>query len=213
MNDYQYPVNYIGITQYYHQGFCLDFGWSAASTYNQPIYSIGDGIVYKIEKQRTGGNVLYIKHHETLYSQYAHLKDNSIRYKVGNKVLKGDQVALMGNTGVSTGHHLHFGLFSNPKLFYKNSDIDPFKILVLNNNQILNNNTESKYGNKIKEELINIIHTVVKGDTLSGLGKKYNVSWKEIYLNNKDMIDKENIRRKIDVNKKWLYIGQKILIK
>ena len=68
-----YPVNHIAITQGHHDGYALDFGW--CSHHNQDILSVDDGVVYKVEYQQGGGNVLTIKHNTGIFSVYAHLKE------------------------------------------------------------------------------------------------------------------------------------------
>ncbi|MEV6955130.1 M23 family metallopeptidase [Streptomyces sp. NPDC051183] len=64
----------------------------------------GDGPAY--------GNAIVIKHANNTYSQYAHL--SKIQVKVGQKVTKGQQIALSGNTGNSSGPHLHFEIRTTP---------------------------------------------------------------------------------------------------
>jgi murein DD-endopeptidase MepM/ murein hydrolase activator NlpD len=142
----QYPVNFIGISQGYHTGKSIDFGWSSThGGKTQPIYSIDDGVIYKIIKQYAGGNILYIKHNTGYVSEYAHLKDKSILFKVGQKVKKGQQVATMGNTGAnSTGYHLHFSLYKNATI--KDSNKLPcLDYLFVATGQIVGENTNKKY--------------------------------------------------------------------
>nr|WSX50526.1 M23 family metallopeptidase [Streptomyces sp. NBC_00974] len=64
----------------------------------------GDGPAY--------GNAIVIKHANNTYSQYAHL--SKIQIKVGQKVAKGQKIALSGNTGNSSGPHLHFEIRTTP---------------------------------------------------------------------------------------------------
>ncbi|MCY0927125.1 M23 family metallopeptidase [Streptomyces sp. H27-H1] len=64
----------------------------------------GDGPAY--------GNAIVIKHANNTYSQYAHL--SKIQVKTGQKVSKGQQIALSGNTGNSSGPHLHFEIRTTP---------------------------------------------------------------------------------------------------
>ena len=47
-------------------------------------------------------------HGEWFVARYAHLKENSFRVKKGDKVMPGQILGIMGNTGASTGRHLHF---------------------------------------------------------------------------------------------------------
>ena len=57
------------------------------------------------------------------------------------------------------------------------------------------------------------IHIVVKGDTLSGLARKYKTTYQRIYNKNKQLIDNENRKRGIAISKMWIYPGQKLVIK
>lgn len=56
----------------------------------------------------TYGNAVKIKHNNGMYTLYAHL--SRINVKKGSKVLKGQTIGYMGNTGRSYGAHLHFEL-------------------------------------------------------------------------------------------------------
>ncbi|MER6411392.1 M23 family metallopeptidase [Streptomyces humidus] len=64
----------------------------------------GDGPAY--------GNAIVIKHANGVYSQYAHL--SHIEVKVGQVVKTGQKIALSGNTGNSSGPHLHFEIRTTP---------------------------------------------------------------------------------------------------
>lgn len=79
-----------------------------------PIIAARSGIVIKVENNQTGqgtnpaGNFIRILHDDGTMSVYLHLKKGSIRHKEGQHVKVGDQIAFSGNTGRSTGPHLHF---------------------------------------------------------------------------------------------------------
>ncbi|MEU9082560.1 M23 family metallopeptidase [Streptomyces sp. NPDC048357] len=64
----------------------------------------GDGPAY--------GNAIVIKHANNTYSQYAHL--SKIQVKIGQKVAASQRIALSGNTGNSSGPHLHFEIRTTP---------------------------------------------------------------------------------------------------
>ncbi|MYW32781.1 M23 family metallopeptidase [Streptomyces sp. SID2119] len=64
----------------------------------------GDGPAY--------GNAIVIKHSNGKYSQYAHL--SKVNVKLGEKVKTGEKIALSGNTGNSSGPHLHFEIRTSP---------------------------------------------------------------------------------------------------
>jgi len=78
------------------------------------IFAAGDGTVESIKLSRTGyGNVVVINHGFGYKTLYAHCK--KIPVKEGQKVTRGTVIALVGNTGLSTGPHLHFEVQKNGK--------------------------------------------------------------------------------------------------
>lgn len=84
-----------------------------------PIYAAEDGEVFAIGDN---GRVQYgkfavIKHNNNLATIYAHLSRQII--KEGNSVKKGDVIGYSGNTGYSTGPHLHFGVYWAPSVTLK----------------------------------------------------------------------------------------------
>jgi len=76
----------------------------------------GDGPAY--------GNAVVIKHGNGKYSQYAHL--SQVDVKIGQVVKTGQKIALSGNTGNSSGPHLHFEIRTTPNY---GSAVDPVKFL------------------------------------------------------------------------------------
>ena len=52
-----------------------------------------------------------------VFAAYEHLQPGSLTVKVGDKVKAGAVLAKLGNTGPSTGPHLHFGLLDRPDIF------------------------------------------------------------------------------------------------
>jgi murein DD-endopeptidase MepM/ murein hydrolase activator NlpD len=56
------------------------------------------------------GNYIVIRHNDSEYSMYAHLKSGSVKMKKGDVVKRGQVIASVGNTGSSTEPHLHFQL-------------------------------------------------------------------------------------------------------
>lgn len=95
---------------------------------NQPIYATGDGVIKKVSNDFFGyGNYIIIDHGFGYKTRYGHLK-SSIVYE-GQKVSRGEQIGIMGNTGHSKGTHLHYEvIFKNRTvnpLNYFNLDISP----------------------------------------------------------------------------------------
>ena len=84
----------------YHEGvdFMADTG--------APIYAAGGGIVVYSDTYAGYGNMIEIDHGNGLISRYAHT--SKMLVKVGDVVMKGQEIGAVGSTGRSTGPHLHF---------------------------------------------------------------------------------------------------------
>ncbi|WP_413719822.1 DUF5930 domain-containing protein [Silicimonas sp. MF1-12-2] len=78
--------------------------WAGAT--GTPIHATADGVVVHAGRQSGYGNLIKIKHDFGFETRYAHL--SKIRVKVGQRVSRGDRIGDMGNTGRSTGTHLHY---------------------------------------------------------------------------------------------------------
>lgn len=120
-----------------------DFGWridpfTRASTFHngldfasEPglnVYATGDGVVDFVKISNGGyGNIIVIDHGHGYTSRYAHLQKTFVQ--PGQKVHRGQIIALLGNSGKSTGPHLHYGVeymgrSVNP-YFYFSDDLSP----------------------------------------------------------------------------------------
>ena len=82
-----------------------------------PIYATKAGTVVQNYTSDSWGNTILIRHDETTdssgncyYSRYAHMISKATQ-EVGSKVSQGDKIGAVGNTGKSTGYHLHFQLY------------------------------------------------------------------------------------------------------
>jgi murein DD-endopeptidase MepM/ murein hydrolase activator NlpD len=76
-----------------------------------PILAPADGEVSYVGRQRGYGRLVKIRHENGFETVYAHL--NRARVRVGQRVRRGDRIADMGNTGRSTGPHLHYEIRLN----------------------------------------------------------------------------------------------------
>ncbi|MBF0104093.1 MAG: LysM peptidoglycan-binding domain-containing M23 family metallopeptidase [Deltaproteobacteria bacterium] len=86
-----------------------------------PVFAATDGVVIFAERYAGYGNLLVLKHAKNYFTAYAHL--HTMQTEVGKKVKKGEQIATVGNTGRSSGPHLHF------EIHKKTQAIDPLKLL------------------------------------------------------------------------------------
>ncbi|MBI3899188.1 MAG: M23 family metallopeptidase [Gammaproteobacteria bacterium] len=81
-------------------------GVDIASHFGSPIRAMADGVV-SFSGETTGyGRVIELTHASGLVTRYAHTL--SLLVKVGDKVTRGDAIALVGSSGRSTGPHVHF---------------------------------------------------------------------------------------------------------
>jgi len=76
-----------------------------------PIISPADGIVLSTRRDRWSGNLLTINHGYGIETVYIHLHESLV--KKGQYVKRGETIALVGNTGRSTGPHLHYEVHLN----------------------------------------------------------------------------------------------------
>ena len=94
---------------------------AGASTYHEAVdigvpegtnvYACADGVVTTASYSDSAGNMVVIDHGNGLVSKYFHNKE--LKVAAGDTVTKGQIIAISGNTGNSTGAHLHFGIYSN----------------------------------------------------------------------------------------------------
>ena len=86
-------------------------GIDIATRMSTPIVAAADGIVLYVGWDGGYGKVLTIKHGYGLLTKYAHLKKGLV--KKGQYVKRGETIALVGNSGRSTGTHLHYEVHLN----------------------------------------------------------------------------------------------------
>ncbi len=88
-------------------------GVDLAAGYGKPIRSTADGVVTFAGWQGDYGRLVKIRHGFGLETRYAHLA--KIRVKRGQRVSRGERIGDMGNSGRSTGTHLHYEIRVNGK--------------------------------------------------------------------------------------------------
>ena len=100
----------------------MHYGIDLAGKVGTKVYSTGDGKVVSAENTRNGyGKEVIIDHGFGYLSRYAHLQKISVI--VGQKIKRGQYIGTLGNTGRSTGPHLHYEIIHqdravNPIYFY-----------------------------------------------------------------------------------------------
>jgi len=93
-------------------------GWDIGARTGSAVRATADGMITVAGRERGYGKLIEIDHGYGVVTRYGHNSKNLI--KVGNEVKRGQIVALVGNTGRSTGPHLHYevlvnGVPANPK--------------------------------------------------------------------------------------------------
>lgn len=103
-----WPTTDHHINQYY--GY-RHTGLDIRGKIGHPIYASEDGVVLESRWAGSYGKMVLIKHDNGLITRYAHHERNLV--EVGERVTRGQTIALMGSTGRSTGPHLHYEVIAD----------------------------------------------------------------------------------------------------
>jgi murein DD-endopeptidase MepM/ murein hydrolase activator NlpD len=128
------PRDYEYLLPLQQRGFRIDQGFGGGFSHNDsqnryavdfaadigtPVLAAREGVVMQVEndfakaglnRERYGGraNFIRILHDDGTMALYAHLREEGALVRVGQRVRVGQQIGLSGNTGFTTGPHLHF---------------------------------------------------------------------------------------------------------
>jgi|SRR5687767_677585 len=97
-------------------------GIDVAAPAGAPIIAPASGTVTKVSRENGYGNVLEIDHGNGIVTLYAHCSRIDVRQ--GQRVTRGQRIAAVGSTGLSTGPHLHYEIHINGKV------VDPLKYVL-----------------------------------------------------------------------------------
>ena len=86
-------------------------GIDVATQEGRPILAPSEGIVTKVTWNGGFGKILVVEHGYGYKTKYAHL--SKVLVKKGDKIKRGQEIAQVGNTGRSTGPHLHYEVLLN----------------------------------------------------------------------------------------------------
>ncbi|OEU50303.1 MAG: hypothetical protein BA871_10875 [Desulfuromonadales bacterium C00003096] len=98
----------------------LHHGYDIAARTGTPVLATANGVVSKVASLSDYGKIVVLDHGYGYQTYYAH--NSKILVKVGQRVQRGEKIAAVGNTGRSTGSHLHYevrlnGVPVNPKRY------------------------------------------------------------------------------------------------
>jgi murein DD-endopeptidase MepM/ murein hydrolase activator NlpD len=121
-NDYNITQAFpLGVT---HNTLDSRYAVDIAMPVGSDIHAARDGVVFEVastnfrggidpDRDAASANIVRILHDDGTHAVYAHLNWNTIRVKPGDAVERGEYIADSGNTGFSSGPHLHFAVLRN----------------------------------------------------------------------------------------------------
>jgi len=111
-------VNPIHGQYYIHKGIDI-----ATHRSGDSVVATADGQVVTADYANDFGNYIIIRHKHGYYTRYAHMQ--SFRVKVGQRVQQGEVIGHIGNTGISTGPHLHYEVHIGSDV------VDPYRYITI----------------------------------------------------------------------------------
>ncbi len=160
------PVNHVRITSRFtrkrfhpilhrytaHLG--VDFGGRTGT----PIYAAAAGKIIYAGWIRGYGKVVKIRHRDGFMTLYAHMSRFRKGMRRGRYVKKGQVIGYIGSTGMSTGPHLHFGLYKNGR------PINPLGVIKVTKKRLYGKRRKAfmRYAERMKKKLLQAAETMQK---------------------------------------------------
>lgn len=156
-----YPTNVRKITSSFSPANRNNhYGIDLADSGTHDIFAAADGKVSRSYTSSSYGECVFVLHNidgQEFETVYAHMRKGSRTVEAGDTVKQGQKIGIMGNTGNSSGQHLHFEIHKGRWNSAKSNAVDPLIYL------------EKEFKNFI-------VYTVKSGDTLSSIAAKYNTT-------------------------------------
>ncbi|TAH27332.1 MAG: LysM peptidoglycan-binding domain-containing protein [Cytophagales bacterium] len=158
----------------WHYGIDLDLETG------EPVMACFDGIVRICQIDGRGyGKYILLRHYNGFETLYGHLSRQDV--KIGQLLKAGEQIGLGGNTGRSTGSHLHF------EVRYEGNALNPENVYDFANNRIKSKIFQllPEHFEYLKDARKIYYHKVRSGESLGTIARKYRVSLNSIYKMNR----------------------------
>lgn len=174
LNGYYHPFKSYVTSGYGWRKWQYHLGTDIKLQIGDTVHAAFDGMIRISKRSKSFGNFIVIRHYNGLETVYGHLSKLLV---MPNQFVKaGDIIGLGGNTGRSTGPHLHF------EVRYLGNTINPTEIIDFNNGVTLKDTLLlCKQNFKFLAEIRKVrYHTVRRGDTLGKISHKYGISIKKL---------------------------------
>lgn len=126
------------------------------------VTTADNGVVSEVGSGDDRGDFIRINHGNGYYTEYCHMA--TVYVKVGDNVSQGQDIGYMGATGRATGAHVDYKVIKDTY----NNYLDPTPYLCGGFPKLTLNPTNE------------VVYTVIAGDTLSGIAKKYNTNYQTL---------------------------------
>ena len=165
---YTHPIVNQVTSRFGRRGNQWHYGTDVRLRTGDPVKSALDGIVRVIQFDRYGyGNVVVVRHHNGIETLYGHL--SKVLVKTNQPIKAGETLGLGGNTGRSTGAHLHFEIRYYGEPFNPEYIID-FDNYVLKSGTLVLTRDNFEYLTELRKT---VYYTVRSGDNLSSIAKRH----------------------------------------
>ncbi|QOY35907.1 peptidoglycan DD-metalloendopeptidase family protein [Anaerobacillus isosaccharinicus] len=217
--DYIWPTEGI-VTDTFGTRKGKHYGIDIAAPRGTTVVAVSDGVVSKSYYSSTYGHVIFIDHSDGFETVYAHLHKRLV--EEGDVIYQGEKIGIVGNTGRSSGDHLHFEMHEGNWTTSKKNAIDPMEIIggkdnffVLSEEAIEKNryqvasvsHTMEQEKKLLEDEAFYI--TVKKGESLWSIAKGYQVSVNQLISWNNLSSDQVKIDQKLKIVPRGKYIVQR----
>ncbi len=179
LSGYHHPRNNYLTSDFGFRRYRHHYGVDIKVQTGDTIYSSFDGMVRICKYSKSYGNYVVVRHHNGLETIYAHLSKSLVGL---NQVVKGGEpLGLGGNTGRSTGPHLHY------EVRYLGQNINPHDIIDFKNYCLKSDSLDlcsKNFAYLVEIQKIRY-HVVRRGDTLGRIAMRYGVSVSKLCKLNK----------------------------